>query len=103
MERQNRVIDYIGRGNKFSEHEHEGVLVSHDAQIDSRVTVLLDSSQQGGAIAVPDLPRMEVVFWVQQLPRQMWGNETLEILFIHSMAWLTLFIKCSEHGKKPCR
>ena len=49
------------------ENRCEGVLVSHDAQIDSGVAVLLDSSQQGRAIAVPDLPRMEVIFWVQQL------------------------------------
>lgn len=53
------------------ENRCEGVLVSHDAKIDSRVAVLLDSSQQGGAIAVPDLPRMEVIFWVQQLPPHM--------------------------------
>lgn len=56
---------------KCSENEREGVLVSHDAQIDGGVAVLLDSSQQGGTIAVPDLPRMEVVFWVQQLPQHM--------------------------------
>lgn len=66
----------------------EGVLVSHDAQIDSGVAVLLDSSQQGGAIAVPDLPRMEVIFWVQQLQRHMKRNIILEPLFIYSIAVL---------------
>lgn len=60
----------------------KGVLVSHDAQIDSRVAVLLDSGQQGGAIAVPDLPRMEVVFWVQQLPRNKSRNYTQQPLEI---------------------
>ena len=47
----------------------EGVLVSHDAQVDGGVAVLLNGGQQSGAIAVPDLPRMEVIFWVQQLLR----------------------------------
>lgn len=47
-----------------------GVLVSHDAQVDSGVAVFLNSGQQGGAIAVPDLPRMEVVLWVQQLSEE---------------------------------
>lgn len=44
--------------------QHKNELVAHDAQIDGGVAMLLNSGQQGGAIAVPDLPRMEVIFWV---------------------------------------
>lgn len=44
------------------------ILVSNDAQINGGVAVFLDGGQQGGAIAVPDFPRMEVVLGVQQLP-----------------------------------
>lgn len=43
------------------------VLVTHDAQVDGGVAVLLDGGKQGGAVAVPDLSGMEVIFWVQQL------------------------------------
>lgn len=52
---------------KTRERRCEDVLVSHYSQVDRRVAVFLDRGQQGGAIAVPDLPRMEVIFWVQQL------------------------------------
>lgn len=48
---------------------HEVLLVSHDAQIDGGVAMLLNSCQQGGAITVPDLSRMKVIFWVQQLKK----------------------------------
>lgn len=51
----------------LAEARSEGVLVSHDAQIDSGVAMFLNSGQQSGAIAVPDLSRMEVIFWVQKL------------------------------------
>lgn len=47
------------------ETRSECVLVTHDAQIDSGVAMFLDRGQEGGAIAVPDFPRMEVVLWVQ--------------------------------------
>lgn len=52
----------------YLEAKYEVVLVSDDAQIDGGVAVFLDSGQQGGPIAVPDFPRMEVILWVQQLP-----------------------------------
>lgn len=61
---------------------NEGVLVSHDAQVDGGVAVLLNGGQQSGAIAVPDLPRMEVVFWVQQLLR---GEEIKHKKHIHAV------------------
>lgn len=55
----------------MAEARSDGILVSHDAQIDSGVAMFLNCGQQGGAIAVPDLSRMEVIFWVQKLsPKQ---------------------------------
>lgn len=44
--------------------KHKDVLVAYNAEIDGGVAMLLNSGQQGGAIAVPDLTRMEVIFWV---------------------------------------
>lgn len=43
------------------------ILVTHDAQVDGGVAMLLDGGKQCGAVAVPDLSRMKVIFWVQQL------------------------------------
>ena len=60
--------------NIVSDGRLVGVLVSHDAQVDGGVTVLLNGGQQGGAIAVPDLPRVEIIFWVQQLKSQINRN-----------------------------
>lgn len=59
----------VGAGNQSRAFKirHEAILVSNDSQIDGGVAMLLNSCQQGGAITVPDLPRMKVIFWVQQL------------------------------------
>lgn len=62
----------------------KAILVSHDAQVDGRVTVLLDGGQQGGAIAVPDLPRMEVVFWVKQLWWSRRRNQSVNTILLNN-------------------
>ena len=69
-----KLEKYMETINIVSDGRLVGVLVSHDAQVDGGVTVLLNGGQQGGAIAVPDLPRVEIIFWVQQLKSQINRN-----------------------------
>lgn len=47
--------------------QHGFLLVSYDAQIDGRVSVLLDGGKKGGAVGVPDLSWVEIILRIQQL------------------------------------
>lgn len=94
---QTQLASFSPNRHFFSQRSDGILLVSNDAEVDGGVPVLLDGSQKSGAVRVSDLPRMEIILWIQQLNTNNMKPKEAPKRLVCLIPFLRLYLVSSGH------